>query len=202
MFPHNNEGRNAIHDIYDLETITEIANHGCESGVCSEHIYYADTIKFFETYEGEILDLIHTRYGTDELVEIFKRSEADYDMYRNECTWLFIENVAQDQVMELERMQEDEDAIIGEYLNSQCEEELHGDKKDFKPDYTLSDSLTDAATDLMNLSVYNRPGSMNEARYSQSWPLSSFGYASSYSSTSSSKPSTLGKRLNLSLNPA
>ena len=129
MFPHNDEGRAEILTCYDLATLTEIADHGCSSGVCSEHVYYADTISFFDKYEGEILDLIHIRYGTDELVSIFKRSEADYDMYRNECTWLFIENVAQDHIMELEQMESDQDATIAEYVSTNA--------------YNMANSLTD-----------------------------------------------------------
>ena len=129
MFPHNDEGRAEILTCYDLADLSEIADHGCSSGVCSEHIYYADTISFFDKYEGEILDLIHIRYGTDELVSIFKRSEADYDMYRNECTWLFIENVAQDHIMELEQMESDQDATIAEYVSTNA--------------YNMANSLTD-----------------------------------------------------------
>ena len=142
MFPHNDEGRSEILTVYDLADLSEIADHGCQSGVCSEHIYYADTIAFFDKYEGEILDLIHIRYGTDELVSIFKRSEADYDMYRNECTWLFIENVAQDHIMELEQMEEDQDAMISSYL-----EPVNKLAEDFK---ALG---------------YNHPGTMTESRY-------------------------------------
>ena len=116
MFPHNNEGRNQLLKDYDQQQLQEIADHGCISGVCSEHIYYADTIAFFNKYEAEILDLIHIRYGTDELVEIFRRSEADYDMYRNECTWLFIENIAQDTVIELDELEIAQDQTIAEYV--------------------------------------------------------------------------------------
>ena len=129
MFPHNDEGRAEILTCYDLSDLSEIADHGCSSGVCSEHIYYADTISFFDKYEAEVLDLIHIRYGTDELVSIFKRSEADYDMYRNECTWLFIENVAQDHIMELEQMESDQDATIAEYVSTNA--------------YNMANSLTD-----------------------------------------------------------
>ena len=107
MFPHNNEGRNQLLKDYDQQQLQEIANHGCKSGVCSQHIYYADTIAFFDKYEGEILDLIHERYGVDELVSIFKRSEADYNMYQNECCWLFIENVATDVVIDNEESELD-----------------------------------------------------------------------------------------------
>ena len=146
MFPHNNEGRNQLLKDYDQEQLQEIADHGCESGVCNEHIYYADTIAFFDKYEGEILDLIHVRYGVDELVSIFKRSEACYDMYRNECCWLFIENVATDVVIDNEESQYAEDQLIEEYMQP----------------------LHDAKEDLMNLSVYNPPKSMTLNRYSHS----------------------------------
>ena len=144
MFQHNNEGRDKLLSTYDTETLYEIDNHGCKSGVCSEHIYYGDTIAFFDKYEGEILDLIHVRYGVDELVSIFKRSDADYDMYRNECCWLFIENVATDVIIDLEESQLRENEMIGEYFTD----------------------LQESKEDLMNLSVYNPPGSMNLNRYS------------------------------------
>ncbi len=157
MFQHNNEGRNQLLKDYDQETMQEIANHGCQSGVCSQHIYYADTIAFFDKYEGEILDLIHVRYGVDELVSIFKRSEACYDMYRNECTWLFIENVATDVVIDNEESQYAEDQLVESYMKEEISN--HG--------YTLAD-LNESAEDLRNLSVYNPPGSMTLNRYSHS----------------------------------
>ena len=157
MFPHNNEGRNQLLKDYDQEQLQSIADNCCKTGVCSEHIYYADTIAFFNKYEGEILDLIHVRYGVDELVSIFKRSEACYDMYRNECCWLFIENVATDVVIDNEESQLAEDRLIEEYKQTV---------------YNYMDSmpamLKQSAEDLMNLSVYNPPGSMNLNRYSHS----------------------------------
>ena len=144
MFPHNNEGRNQLLKDYDLEQFQEIVDNGCKSGVCDKHIRYVDTIAFFDKYEGEILDLIHERYGVDELVSIFKRSEADYDMYRNECCWLFIENVATDVIIDLEESQLRENEMIGEYFTD----------------------LQESKEDLMNLSVYNPPKSMTLNRYS------------------------------------
>ena len=158
MFPHNNEGRNQLLNDYDQEQLQEIADHGCQSGVCSQHIYYADTIAFFDKYEGEILDLIHVRYGVDELVSIFKRSDADYDMYRNECCWLFIENVASDVMQSLENEQLSEDEQIESYMKP----------VDNYVDDLFNDKLQQSAEDLMNLSVYNPPNSMTLNRYSQS----------------------------------
>ena len=154
MFPHNNEGRNKLLSTYDTETLSEIANHGCQSGVCSEHIYYGDTIAFFDKYEAEILDLIHERYGVDELVSIFKRSDADYDMYRNECCWSFIENVAQDVIESLENEQLSEDEMIESYMKENISNN----------GYTLSE-LNKSANDLMSISGVNPPNSMNLNRY-------------------------------------
>ena len=159
MFPHNNEGRNQLLKDYDQEQFQEIANHGCKSGVCSEHIYYADTIAFFDKYEGEILDLIHVRYGVDELVSIFKRSEADYDMYRNECCWLFIENVATDVVIDNEESELAEDKLIEEYMHP---------VDNYVEQVMFGKELQQSAEDLMNLSVYNSPRSMTLNRYSHS----------------------------------
>ena len=157
MFPHNNEGRNQLLKDYDQEQLQEIANHGCKSGVCNEHIYYVDTIAFFDKYEAEILDLIHTRYGVDELVSIFKRSDADYDMYRYECCWLFIENVAQDVIQDLENEQLSEDEQIENYMKP----------VDNYVNSMFNGELNKSADDLMNLSVYNPPQSMTLHRYSQ-----------------------------------
>ena len=88
---------NAIQEIketYSLEDFQEIANHGCQSGVCSQHIYYGDTISFFEKYEDEITDYIESSYGTEFLVDLFKDADASLTHYKNSVTWCFIEMIA------------------------------------------------------------------------------------------------------------
>ena len=155
MFPHNNEGRDELLSVYDHESLQEIADHGCSSGVCSQHIYYVDTLAFFDKYEGEILDLIHIRYGVDTLVEMFKEHDADYDAYRNDCCWLFIENVATDYVINMEDMEEKENMLIEEYMKP---------VNNFKESFPEMEKSFD---DVMNLG-YNPPQSMNLNRYSHS----------------------------------
>jgi len=158
MFQHNNEGRDELLSTYDTETLSEVVNHGCKSGVCSEHIYYADTISFFDKYEAEILDLIHIRYGSDTLVDIFKRYDACYDAYRNDCCWLFIENVAEDAIQSLENEQLSEDEMIESYMQP----------VDNYVDSMFNGELQQSAEDLMNLTItdgYNPPRSMNPNRY-------------------------------------
>ena len=88
---------NAIQEIketYTLEDFKEIANHGCQSGVCSQHIYYGDTIKFFEKYEDEVLDYIESSYGTEFLVDMFKNADASLTHYKNDVVWCLIEMIA------------------------------------------------------------------------------------------------------------
>ena len=91
---------NEIKETYTLEDFKEIANHGCQSGVCSQHIYYGDTIKFYEKYEGEILDYITDCYGDEFLVETFKNADACLNIYKNNIVWCFIEMIAMDAVEE------------------------------------------------------------------------------------------------------
>ena len=147
-FPHNNEGRKVITDLYDFETCKEIVNNGCISGVCSQHILYADTISFFDKYEAEILSEITEILGVDTLVDIFKEHDADYNAYRNDCTWTFIELVAMDVVTEMERIEYEQDELIESYM--------------------LPTELNKSAEDLMNLTItdgYNPPRSMTPNRY-------------------------------------
>ena len=79
-------------------------------------------------------------------------------MYRNECTWLFIENVATDVIIDNEESQFAEDQLIEEYMQP----------VDNYVDSLFSGELQQSAEDLMNLTVYNPPQSMTLHRYSQS----------------------------------
>ena len=82
-----------IIETYDKETMEEIVNHGCQSGVCFKHIYYGDTVAFYDKYEDEIVDYIRTAYETDFLVKLFNEACADLDCYKNDVTWCYIEMV-------------------------------------------------------------------------------------------------------------
>ena len=84
----------AIVDTYDIETLNEIVNHGCQSGVATSHIYYKDTVEFFNTFEEDIVDYIETTLGEDTLVEIFKSNYCDIQSYKNSVTWCYIELIA------------------------------------------------------------------------------------------------------------
>ena len=84
----------AVKDIYSLEDLKEIADHGCQSGVCHKHIYYGDTIQFYETFETNILDELTLNYGTEFLVDMFKNADASLTHYKNDVVWCLIEMIA------------------------------------------------------------------------------------------------------------
>ena len=91
-----NDATKEILSTYDMDTLKEIADHGCQSGVCSQHIYYADTNKFYEKYEEELIPYFTDNYGVEFLVDLFKESllGGDLAIYKNNVCWAFIESVA------------------------------------------------------------------------------------------------------------
>ena len=97
MFTNKRINMNASEKIlqtYNKEELKEIADHGCQSGVCSQHIYYGDTIKFFDKYEDEIVDYIESNLGQDQLLDLFTNANFDLSCYKNDMTWCYIELVA------------------------------------------------------------------------------------------------------------
>tara|TARA_B100000287_G_scaffold280301_1_gene264176 strand:- start:86 stop:490 length:405 start_codon:yes stop_codon:yes gene_type:complete len=93
---------------YDIEDMQEIVNHGCQSGVCFKHIYYADTIEFFTKYPDEITSYIVDNIGIDWMKQTFARNTGNLDMYMNDISWAFIELVC--------------GQIVDEFESTTCEE--------------------------------------------------------------------------------
>ena len=111
MFTNKRINMNATEKIlstYSIEELKDIADHGCQSGVCFKHIYYGDTVKFFDTYEDEIVEYVSDTVGDDQLVVIFKDANCSLRTYKNNMTWAFIELVA--------------GQLVDEYESTTCEE--------------------------------------------------------------------------------
>ncbi len=108
----------AVKEMYNLEELKEIADHGCQSGVCHEHIYYGHTVQFYDTYEADIIPYFIDEYGVEFLVDLFKESllGGDLTIYKNNVCWAFIESVAFTAVDEEDERLELEDAKIAEYM--------------------------------------------------------------------------------------
>jgi len=108
----------AVKEIYSLEELKEIADHGCQSGVCRQHIYYGDTVRFYDTFEEDIMDTLESEFDTEFLVNLFKEAGASIDVYKNHMCWAFIEHVAFVTVDEDDERMELEDAKIEEYMTA------------------------------------------------------------------------------------
>jgi len=104
-----------ILNTYDLETCKEIIEHGCQSGVCSQHIYYGDTIKFFDTYADEVTEYIKDVLGVEHLSETLQANDGNLDLYKNDLTWTFIELVAMLVVDEYDEQGIRDDELIASY---------------------------------------------------------------------------------------
>ncbi len=98
----------SIKESYDLDTLREIVEHGCISGVANDHIYYNQTVSFFDDNEKEIVEYVSDTLGEDYLVECFKNNNAHLTSYKNDIVWAFVELVASQ--------------LIDEYESTTCEE--------------------------------------------------------------------------------
>ena len=97
-----------IKEDYEYEDAIQIISHGCESGVCFEHIYYADTAAFFDKYEDEIIDYIDDNYGSEVTEQLWTDNPCNLIGYKNAIVWTFIEFVC--------------NVIVEEYESTTCEE--------------------------------------------------------------------------------
>ena len=95
-----------IQDTYEIDTLREIMEHGCASGVAHDHIYYSDNVKFFNDYEDEITDYIVDNFGSEMLVELFSNNEGNLRGYMNDVVWTYIEMSASTIIEEHEDAQE------------------------------------------------------------------------------------------------
>tara|TARA_Y100000593_G_scaffold55432_1_gene103780 strand:+ start:216 stop:563 length:348 start_codon:yes stop_codon:yes gene_type:complete len=107
-----NSAYDEIVDTYSQEELHEIVSHGCQSGVCHEHIYYGDTIKFFDTYEDEITDYLTTRLGDEVLIDLFSDANASLDHYKNSVTWSYIELVASEIIDTTNEYEQDAQLVL------------------------------------------------------------------------------------------
>ena len=98
----------SIRDTYEIETLKEIVNHGCQSGVCIKLIFYDNTIGLFNKYPDEITSYLVDNFGTDFLVNIFTDNNFILDHYINDVVWCYIECIAEQ--------------IVNEYESTTCEE--------------------------------------------------------------------------------
>ena len=97
-----------IRNTYDIETLREIRDHGCASGAAYDHIYYSDTLTFFDHFEDEIIEYLADACGGEINEELWMNNPCNYIGYKNDTVWCFVELVAS--------------LLVDEYEDTTCEE--------------------------------------------------------------------------------
>ena len=98
----------SVRDSYEIEDLRDIVEHGCVSGVAHQHIYYSDTIKFFDNYEDEIIEYIADTLGGEFNEELWNNNPCNITGYKNDTTWTYVELLASH--------------LIDEYEDTTCQE--------------------------------------------------------------------------------
>ena len=89
-----------IRNTYDIETLREIRDHGCASGVAHDHVYYSDTLTFFDHFEDEIIEYIADTLGGEFNEHLWIENPCNITGYKNDTVWCYVELVA-DQLIEI-----------------------------------------------------------------------------------------------------
>ena len=92
----------SIKESYDLDTLREIRDHGCQSGVANDHIYYHQTVPFYDDNEEEIIEYISNDLDEEYLDELWVKNTRSFKTYKNDVVWCFVECVAHNLLEEFE----------------------------------------------------------------------------------------------------
>ena len=105
-----------IKNDYTIEELNDIVEHGCSSGCANNHIYYSDTVSFYDKYSDDISDYIRDAIGSEFLTETFDNNEGDLRCYKNDIVWTFIELYAMELIDNINNEElEEEEEIVNNY---------------------------------------------------------------------------------------
>ena len=99
----------SVRDSYpNIEDLREIVEHGCQSGCANQHIYYSETLSFFDNYEDEIIEYIADTLGGEFNEQLWIDNPCNITGYKNDTVWTYVELVA--------------GQLVDEYESTTCEE--------------------------------------------------------------------------------
>ena len=81
-----------IKEMYDADTLHEIAMHGCASGAAFNHVTHEDTIEFYKQHKYAINDFLEN-LEHESVEELCADCENEQDAMVQLC-WMFIEVLA------------------------------------------------------------------------------------------------------------
>ena len=101
----------ALTKLYDLNDFKDIAKYGCVTGVATHHIYYRDTVKFFNEHEDEIMEMLEDVMGDEYPGQLLTQCDNSLTSFKNDATWTYIELTAQHVVDEAVMIEESDEPI-------------------------------------------------------------------------------------------
>ena len=105
-----------IKNDYTIEELNDIVEHGCASGCANNHIYYSDTVRFFDLYSDDICEYITDAIGSEFLTETFDNNEGNLTGYKNDIVWTFIELYAMELIDNINNEElEEEQEVVNTY---------------------------------------------------------------------------------------
>tara|TARA_Y100000401_G_scaffold106312_1_gene99704 strand:- start:866 stop:1189 length:324 start_codon:yes stop_codon:yes gene_type:complete len=94
MTHYNTDPADYLVSTYSMDTLKDIAEHGCASGAAHSHIYYRDTVEFFDQYEEQIVYAYDHVHGGNIFEAASNAGQESIQCIKNWCTWWFIEDFA------------------------------------------------------------------------------------------------------------
>ena len=109
-----------IKNQYTIDELNDIVEHGCASGCANNHIYYSDTVSFYDQHEDAICEYIRDAIGSEFLTETFDNNEGNLTGYKNDIVWTFIELYAMELIDNIDNEEfesnEDADTFLKDHL--------------------------------------------------------------------------------------
>ena len=105
-----------IKNQYTIDELNDIVEHGCASGCANNHIYYTDTVSFYDEHESDICEYINNAIGFEFQRETFDNNEGNLTGYKNDIVWTFIELYAMELIDNINNEElEEEQEIVNNY---------------------------------------------------------------------------------------
>ena len=103
-----NSAKEEILDTYPPEILKQILEDRCRSGVAFKHVYYKETVPFFDKYEDEIIKTISDYFGEETLEGLKADNPDDETGYKNDVVWFYIELISAERLDEIENEEEED----------------------------------------------------------------------------------------------
>jgi hypothetical protein len=92
-----------LKNVYTEEELKNIVEHGCVNGAACMHIYYHETVAFYEVFEDQIWDIIYIEskdMGISQMEYITslngQKDIGSMDQLKNLLCWFAIEHKARE----------------------------------------------------------------------------------------------------------